>query len=365
MCPLSSSSQPLTYPSGFTVSKQANKTLIGGFVVGAAALLFVAVLIFGSGKFLRDKNRFVMFFDGSVKGLNQGSPVLFRGVNVGSVTAVKLLANPATATITIPVYVEVDRDRFEFVGEQKSKSLSPSESLKRLIEKGLRAQLEMQSFVTGQLVVALDFRPETPIKFRGEHVSLPEVPTIPSTMQALAKSLEKLPIHDLVEKATSALDGLTKTVNSPEVGETLHKANLALADLRALLKNLDSRVEPLSTRADQTLESFGNLARNADAGLKNTIGDARALLKETDERFIPISKKLELALDQANAALVQVRSTFSGLKHSTGPDSTMINRLGGTLDELSGAARSIRILADYLEAHPEALVRGKSGSGGR
>ncbi len=347
------------------MSRQANKSLIGGFVLGAVVLVVAAVLIFGSGKFLTTRNKFVLFFEGSVKGLSQGAPVLFRGVKVGSVLNVKLLADPSALTIVIPVFIEVEPDRFETVREGRLKRRTPRETIQKMIEKGLRGQLETQSFVTGQLVVALDFHPGTPIHLRGDHLPFPEIPTIPSTMQEFTNTIQKLPLEELFTRANAALGALEKTVNSPEVAETLHKANLALGDLQALVQNLNSRIEPLSARADETLESFGNLARNADTGLKDTLADTRKLMKQAGDRVAPLSKKIEDALDETTAAVTQVKKTFEGLKDNTGADSNLIYRLGATLDQLTSAARSIRVWADYLEAHPEALVRGKGGYGGR
>ena len=184
-------------------------------------------------------------------------------------------------------------------------------------------------------------------------------------MQELAQTIQKLPLDELFARVNSALGALEKTVSSPEVADTLSQANQALGDLRALAQNLNSRVEPLSARADQTLQSFGTLARNADAGLKDTLADTRKLLRQTGDRIDPISRKIEAALNEASAAIVQAEKTLNKLEGITAVDSSLIRRLEGTLDQLSGAARSVRVWADYLEAHPEALVRGKSGAGGR
>jgi paraquat-inducible protein B len=143
------------------MAKKVSKTLIGGFVVGAVALIVAGVLVFGSGKFLQESYRYVLFFPGSLKGLSVGAPVLFQGVKVGSVIDITIEADADAQTSQIPVTMEVLPKKFKVVrGKRRS---DPYESLAILIERGLRAQLQQQSFVTGQLMIGLDFYPDTPV----------------------------------------------------------------------------------------------------------------------------------------------------------------------------------------------------------
>lgn len=137
------------------MSKEANKTLIGAFVVGAVFLLVAAVLIFGSGKFFRKTYKAVMFFEGSIKGLNVGSPVMFRGVKVGTVTDINLILYAKDLSMRTTVIAEFDPERWTLVGGERG----DVKRLQLVIDRGLRAQLQMQSFVTGQLMIALDFFP--------------------------------------------------------------------------------------------------------------------------------------------------------------------------------------------------------------
>ena len=148
--------------SGGSMSKQANKTVIGIFVVGAIALVVIAIVLLGSGKFFKQTLRAVCYFEGSVGGLNIGAPVVFRGVKIGSVTDVLLRADSTKLTFTIPVYIEIEPDKFTVVGA-RPKQLG--QNLKTFIDRGLRATLEMQSIVTGQMQVGLDFYPDKPAKF--------------------------------------------------------------------------------------------------------------------------------------------------------------------------------------------------------
>ena len=145
------------------MSKPANKTLIGVFVIGAIVLAIIAVIIFGSGKFFAEKMPLVMYFEGSVAGLNVGSPVMFKGVKVGVVKDIVLRFDSNNISFLIPVYAELDPKRFHVIG----KIADETELDKELIKRGLRARLELQSMVTGQLMVDLDFYPDKPAKLVG------------------------------------------------------------------------------------------------------------------------------------------------------------------------------------------------------
>ena len=173
------------------MAKQANRMMIGGFVLIALFIMAASLVIFGSGKFFQKTKRFVMYFEGSVMGLNVGSPVLWQGVQIGSVVSIDLVADMAQAKMQIPVVVEILPERFGIVrGERDSKNLQ------RLIDRGLRAVLVTQSFITGQLAIEVGFYPDTAVvlrkKLASEYETYPEVPTIPSTAQKLMDALAKL-----------------------------------------------------------------------------------------------------------------------------------------------------------------------------
>ena len=177
------------------MSKPVSKTLIGVFVVGALALAVAAVMVFGSGKFLAKTIPAVMYFEGSVKGLSVGAPVVFRGVRVGSVTNVELIFDPKKLTFLIPVYIEIDPSKVKTTAKVKGNL----EYLQPLVERGLRAQLESQSFVTGQLMINIDFFPDTLPGLVGLDPRYAEIPTIASTLDQLSKDIQNLPWKDLFD----------------------------------------------------------------------------------------------------------------------------------------------------------------------
>ena len=200
------------------MSKPASKTVIGIFVVGAIALVVIAIVILGSGKFFKRTFTVVCFFQGSVGGLNEGSPVVFRGVKIGSVKDIVLRADSEKLTFTIPVYIEIEPAKFTVTGP-RPKQLG--QNLKTFIDRGLRATLETQSIVTGQMQVSLDFYPEKPAKFVGLDAETPEIPTIRTAMQELTEKVEKIPIDEIFAKILSAVQGIEKVNFSESARKTI------------------------------------------------------------------------------------------------------------------------------------------------
>src|SRR5262245_30436492 len=138
------------------MGRKANPIIIGAFVVGAIALAVFGIVVFGSGRLFKETTPFVMYFTGSVDGLSVGSPVKFKGVEIGGVTSIQLdLGEEAR----IPVWIEIDNKKIVARGAEWP---SDRAALRAAIERGLRAQLNSQSIVTGLLFVQLDYHPETP-----------------------------------------------------------------------------------------------------------------------------------------------------------------------------------------------------------
>src|SRR3954464_15242125 len=174
------------------MSKPASKAKVGAFVLGALALAVAALVIFGSGKFFSKRPHYAVYFEGSVKGLQIGAPVLFRGVQIGEVTSISLRLNTQDISFILPVEIEVDPEKLEVVGARPDREHA---LLAPLIDKGLRAQLQMSSLVTGQLAVYLDFFPEQAAKRLAPEGSLPpEIPAVRTDIQELAKRIQDLPM---------------------------------------------------------------------------------------------------------------------------------------------------------------------------
>ena len=332
------------------MSKKANPTVIGLFVVGAVALVVAGILIFGGGQFFGQKLYYVLYFDDSLKGLNKGAPVMFRGTKVGSVTEIKVVIDGQDETIRVPVYMELDEQGVEVVNP--SDSIDPNmddESRERafikkmVIERGLRAQLEMQSLVTGQLVVQLDFFPKSEIKLHQQYKDeYPEFPTIRSSLKEFTQKLEDLPLTDVLNAALETIESLGRILNSPEFLGFISEGRGLLVDFRDLTNDLDRELPPIID------------------GLNEVIGSTDRLVKNVDRQVEPISSSFQDVASTAKTSLIQAQSTLATFEEVAGKDSQVRYRLSAALKELASAARSVRDLADYLERHPEALLQGKN-----
>jgi paraquat-inducible protein B len=325
------------------MSKHANPTVIGAFVVGAVILAFTAVLLLSGGDLFVKKPRFVLYFEGSVKGLNIGSPVNFRGVNIGTVTNIQLVMGTSRADIKIPVTIEINPANFLLSDEMiKEMAESPKERLGGLINAGLRAQLQQQSLLTGQLFIQLDFYPDTAAVLVG-NTKYPEIPTIPTPIERFTRKLEDIPVDQLMNNITSITEGLKQLVNSPELHQSLLSLNETLDNINQVVKSPELQKSIVSLHT--TLDDLGSLARTIDS------------------RIEPLSAEMHATLNETRLAMTQARSTLESAQHLVS-DQKLLYALDNALAEITSAARSVRDLADFLERQPQSLLRGKTISGG-
>jgi paraquat-inducible protein B len=306
--------------------KRANPTLVGGFVLGAIVLALVGIAVFGSGRLFRETHPFVLYFTGSVNGLNPGAPVKFKGVEVGSVKRIQVLFEQTAAEVRIPVFIELDADKLARAGVHAE--FTP-ESIHRAIDQGLRGRLEPQSLVTGLLFVNLDYMPDTEAHFVGAAGGLPEIPTVPQQIEEatevvkqIVARLGELDLKALVESATGTLDALRDLAGSDEARRTVVSLDETLLSLRELSKTLET-----------------------------TIG--------------PLGKSLKTTADQTQHLEKQLSETLGAVQQLVKPGSPITQQLSTALQDVSAAARSLRQLADSLERNPGAIVRGRSTEGGR
>jgi paraquat-inducible protein B len=325
------------------MSKHANPTVIGAFVVGALILAVMAILLLGSGDLFIQKPRFVLYFKGSVKGLNVGSPVNFRGVNIGTVTNVQLVMGKSGSDIRIPVTIEINPGSF-IRSEQMIGGMTESrkEKLAELIDAGMRAQLQLQSLLTGQLFIQLDFYPGTRVDLVGDD-RYPEIPTIPTPIEKITKKLEDFPVEQVMNNIISTSQGLNKLVNSPELHQSIQSLKEILEDVERLMK---------SQELQKTI-----------ASLHGTLDDIGSLARTVDTQVDPLSSELHTALDETRLAMMQARGTLESAQYLVS-DQKLLYALDNVLAEITSAARSVRELTDFLERQPQSILRGKSTSGG-
>lgn len=320
------------------MSRPANKTLVGMFVVGAVVLAVAAVVLFGSGRFFRQSDLFVMCFEGSVAGLNVGSPVMFRGVKIGSVKKISLVFRSTDLEFLIPVVAEFEAEKI-----MTDKSFREAEDyIPQMIEKGLRAQLQTQSFVTGQLMIALDFFPGTSATFASDG-RYDEIPTVPSTAEQLAKKVQNIPIEEITEKVRSIAAGIDSLVNSETARSSLRSLDSTLKQTAKTMEVVNKQIDPLLTEVREAVTYVRAVSQKVDQALSG-------------EQGVPAQMTMTLeaarkALSGAEAALAAGREAMTGAH-------VLSDEASASLHEISKAARSLRFLSDSIEAHPESLIWG-------
>ena len=331
------------------MSQKVSATAIGAFVLGALALIVTGLLTFGSGRFLKDTHTYVLYFEGNAKGLNVGAPASFRGVKIGTVRKVELVVNRSTAEIFISVVVETDPDAFREVDGDTGVTREASDiPVRKLIEEhGLRAKLATLSLVTGQLYIEFDFYPDTPARLTGFASSHEEIPTLPSameelegTLQTILKNLQETPIQELVNQMAAAVQGINTLIDSPTFKQSPKILHETLQNLRELTHKLNEQITPLTASLKQTSEQAGE-----------AFADVRKLLQDDSGKVVRLADSIEGTANKARDVVSQTKTIVSAVD---GKD------LEALVEELAEAARSIRMLADYLERHPEALLRGKN-----
>jgi len=204
-----------------------------------------------------------------------GSPVVFRGVQVGQVTEIIVNFDADELSVSIPVIFETDPERFRDVGDRVF--TDDKEVHRALVEQGLRAQLQLTSLVTGQLAINMDFYPDTAAKLFGvENARLSddvrdwqEIPTISTTLQDLEQALAQIDFKDMAEDFKRAMDGIAKLVSSPELQASVSELKETLSAVKTLAQNLDTKFVPLASSIDQTLTDIR--AGVGDGGL--VVGD--------------------------------------------------------------------------------------------
>ncbi len=352
------------------MSRKANPTVIGGFILGAVALGVAGVIYFGSGQFMAKTSSFVLYFDGSLAGLSAGAPVNFRGFKIGTVTDIVVRYDRRDHSVRVPVYIEIDSSRIEEVrgGYQPD---DPREIVDAMVERGLRAELVLQSLVTGQMAVQFDFHKDAPINLTGADPTHVELPTIPNSIEELTKTIANLPIDELTAELRSVVQGIDQLVHSEEAQNAIRSLNQTLKDYGELARHLDSKVDPISqnietnvTAAVDAVQQVADSITAAEVALCETLDDARKLIRNVDGQVEPAVASFEAAAEAARSSLNRAEELLKTANEVIGRDSELHYKLTAALEELSDAARSIRSLADYLEQHPEALLQGKRGMGG-
>ncbi len=213
------------------MAKQANRKVIGGFIVIAVGIMAASIVIFGSGDWFKESLQYVLYFEESVKGLSVGSPVLYQGFPVGEVKRVVIHADLKDVKDYIQVYVEVYPESVVVVTDGRE-MVHWEDRMSDLIDLGLRAQLVPQSLVTGKLAIELNEHPDTPVIRKNIDKDYEEIPTIPSTMSKLESALGNLDLQAISTRLISVLSHADRILQNPDIAASISELKSALIDAR-------------------------------------------------------------------------------------------------------------------------------------
>lgn len=273
--------------------------MTGLFVIIGMAAFIGIVFNYVINKFTPNQDDLVvMYFEESIRGLSVGSPVVFKGVEVGKVENISLQANLKEGTFRTPVLILFNIE--DSIDAVDSSELEERQIFDNLIAKGLRARLISANYLTGQLMIELVMDEKSPAVLHGNGKYW-EIPTIYSPFAQLSKDLENVPLSGILSKLGDILDDIDE--NLPII-----------------------------------MKSIGSVSASVDENMPSIMDN----IKEVAKNIGSITAKVDEVMDKKN-----------------GETTRTINNINNTLEEIAKAGRSLKNLTDYLERHPEAIIQGK------
>lgn len=314
------------------------QTAVGAFVLGGLVLGLAAIVMFGKFNLFNPAIRAAVIFQNSIAGLSVGAPVTFRGVRIGAVDGIGIQYDTKTRIAYIPVTVTIDPGH-AILGKRGDSSID----LQDLVAHGLRAELNVQSFVTGQSEIDLDFDPTSPPILHKDVTQLPEIPTRQSPFQKATEQLSQLPLRQLADDTTATLQslrGLSEKLNTslPPVIESL---KTTLDKSGQTVDTANQAIKTLQTRLDTTLAAITQVADTGNQQLTQRGAELHTLLVTT------------------NQSITQMHGLLGDLKGMTSDRAADRANIDATLRDLAAAAASLRGFANDVEHNPQLLLTGR------
>ncbi len=332
------------------MSKKANPTLIGAFVLGAIALAVIAALTLASGTWFGEKRQHVLYFEGAAQGLQVGAPVVFLGVKVGTVKEIQLGFDQKSLRFLVSVLIEIVPDAVH-ARSGEPVDLRDRATVRRLVERGLRGQLRIQSLLTGQLYVDLDFHPDKPARYAALDPELSEIPTIRSAMEEMTTKVEGFAVDNFLTDVAAISSAVNKLMTAPATQELPRRLDNTLRHLELLAARLDVQSRPILRDVRDDLAEMRKALQAAQSALAkvDTAADRVASLASPDSQMVT-------KLTQASEELGKAAASLGNL---TAQESPTVQQVNAMLKEISRAAAALRSLAELLEDQPDAIYRGK------
>lgn len=307
---------------------------IGAFLLGGVALLVIGLLVLSRDSLLSRPVEYVVYFTGALDGLDVGADVTYRGVKVGSVRQINLSYDRGLNDVVMPVTIRINSES----AGSKNKARGFDRSIERLIERGLAAQLQTPSLLTGKAIVALDFFPDQTGYIRDPHlIELPAIPTVPSridqaadVLRDLVAGLKEMPLKETLEAANKTLLAFERLASAPETQAGIQSLSVSLANF-----------EKISNQLQQRLPGMLDNVHSGSVELKEALTDVREAAKSARE------------------ALQQMDGMVSDGRRSLGPQSELQYELLQALQELGNASKALQRTAESIEQQPQSIIFGK------
>ncbi len=328
---------------------KVSPTAVGAFILGGLALAIIAVVSIGGARWFQPQMRAVAYFHGNVHGLAPGAQVEFRGVPVGKVSGVNLEVDLRDQSAVIPVVMEINPHAWNYVRGSKGEQMT----IPQAVAKGLRAELSIQSFVTGQMFVELDLKPGTPLElFKPNTLELPQIPTIKSEIERLKDVVTGLPLREIANSLDKAVHDLDQLIAAPEVSDLLKNLAATASNAKNLMAGLNGDRAKLMEQLHATLGSI----EKAATSIQGLSGDARKTVKNLNQLT---AKDLRKALKAAQASLEEMQRALHEVANMLSPYSPERTQISRILDSVSNAVHSLRNFASELQRRPNAVLFGR------
>lgn len=322
------------------MSKKPSATAIGLFLVVGMVLLVGGLMLFSTIKWFEEKTDYIVYFDGSVKGLSVGASVRYRGIRIGTVNNILIRHNQNSEDPAIPVLFEVNDDDLRKKMDVEPLLVGSDDAFAQRVRQGLRAQLESESMVTGVLFVSLMFLPKAPPPvFHQAEKRYREIPSVTSGMESLFETIQELDLKGIVTRVNSILTKLEGELDAAQMKQIS----------AGIVRVLDSLHEVVD-----------------DPNIKRTVAASYGAAKELRDLSRAINKRVPVLADHVEASLVSVKSTLVEMERATadvrdtlGADSPLRSETVKSLEHLRRAVQSIEALAEFLRRYPDALVAGR------
>jgi len=320
------------------VSRNANPVVVGGFVLGTLAVTVMLVIFFNQGSWWNRQQHYTLIYDRSIKGLSIGAPVTIKGVKIGEVTDITARMTKDTSIFN-SVVIAINPESLEREGEGK---VDNKEMMEDLVDRGLRAQLRLQSLLTAMLYVDIDFHPDKPANIVDIKTRYKQLPTIPTDLEELQHNLESIDFNKLGENLQDIVNGVNQLINdksiqriSSDVSDTLVAVRDAANQLNHQTEQLGQQLVPLTKKSNRTLD-------------------------EINRKLPQLMATLDTTMHTLQQTAQTLNATASNTAFLTSEDSPLLYRIDNAASSVNAAAEQLRRLTETLDDQPESLIYGKS-----